>query len=111
MKEHGWYVLQPEFRPCIFLFSYPIQSTNTFCVQLNDDFLCPDNPPLFVRGKFKLLSGFAPYSVGDVKMKPKWSDEFQFPGDAKTVVFGPNYCFFTKETDRVRCKLVESYKV
>lgn len=110
--ELWWYVLQPEFRSCMFLFSYQMQSTNTFCIQISKQSLCPGDQHISVHGKFQLLSGFAPYSVQDKTRKPKWNDEFQFPDDVEgSVVFGPDYCFFTKEYDRVRCKLVQSYEI
>ena len=48
--------------------------------------------------------------MGDVKRKPKWEDEFDFDTQTEDelVVFSSDYCFFTKDVDRVRCKLIGS---
>ncbi|MCJ1465069.1 hypothetical protein MMC07_003685 [Pseudocyphellaria aurata] len=79
-------------------------STNTFCIQVDRQKLCPGDSPILVGTKFRVLSGFAPYSESDENSKPKWDDEFQIRGEIgnNQVVFGSDYCLFTKITSGVR---------
>ncbi|MCJ1422674.1 hypothetical protein MMC29_000554 [Sticta canariensis] len=78
--------------------------SNTFCILADNKRVCPGDSPISVREKFQVKSGYAPWSVGDKTRKPKWEDEFEFKAttESELVVFAPDYCFFTKDVDRVR---------
>ena len=70
--------------------------------------VCPHELPLEIGHHIRVQSGFAPYSVDDKVMRPKWEDDFEFPSEIKDVVFAPDYCFFTKTVEGVKCKPVDN---